>query len=168
MSERFDASIKRGHQAVLSSVMGRMQAGSTVVLAPQEFADLSDLAGALNYYAAQPAMPVVVVPDYVDGEGRRVMTFYPDQIIAVPFVIAAGPWANPQGYASSAEYGAPPAMRKATLSQTAGDMTGATTGMGVTLDFNANAIPGGRWYYNCHVLPEYPPTQSGFSVAFPH
>lgn len=171
MTDTFQAGkIARVQQEALSELVGRLQQGLPLepwYANPVKAQMVDDLSGALNYWAAVPSLPVVIAAEYVDGEGRRVMSFSPDEIIAVPFTLGAGPWTNPQGYASSAEYGAPPGMRKAAISQAAGDMTGAVTGMGVTLDFDANILPPGRYYYNCHMLPAYPSTQSGFSVRFP-
>ena len=176
MSDRFDASIKRGHQTTLSSVMGRMQAGAQVTLTPQEFTDLSDLAGALNYWAAQsPAYPYTMHDNIVRGDYSRKLFMAQDGVIDVfPFYMPGPPYANGTGiyYMSAAEFQGDPWMRRLSVSQTPGDMDApnASDGKQATVYVNPGDFPAGTILYaNLLLLEPAPPGTggSGFSIVWP-
>lgn len=177
MSDRFDASIKRGHQVTLSNVMGRLQAGSLFSLTPQEFTDLSDLAGALNYWAAQvPETPINVHPEIAVGDFSRKTWQASAAIIDVfPFRMPAPPYANGTGlfYMSAAEYQGDPWLRRLTVSPVAGDMDAdlASDGKQATLHLQAGTdFPAGTLLYaNLLLLEPAPPgtAGSGFSIVWP-
>lgn len=167
VSDRFDASIKRGHQVVLSNVMGRMQAGSSVILTASEFGDLSDLAGALNHYAAQAPVPVFIQPE-VPINGPRVVIDLPiDVIAAFPFRVPAG-LIDGNIYGSIAEYQSPPGLWQIAANRTAGDMTGSATGTQATAAFvvGREFQAGELVYFNVRQAPDSISTRrGGFSVG---
>ncbi len=177
MSDRFDASIKRGHQVTLSNVMGRLQAGNVFSLTPQEFTDLSDLAGALNYWAAQvPETPLnmhgeIAVGDFV----RRTWQASVGVIDVFPFRMPSPPYANGTGqfYMSAAEFQGDPWLRRLTVSPVAGDMDAglssdgkqATLHLDARVDFSAGTL----LFANLLLLEDAPPgtAGSGFSIVWP-
>lgn len=178
MSDRFQASIKRGHQVTLSNVMGRLQAGSIFSLTPQEYIDLSDLAGALNYWAAQaPETPVAVHAEVHAGDfGRQVFTATPGVIDAFPFRVPGPPYASanaPEFKCSVAEFGGGAFLRRMVVSTVAGDMTGPFTSQGkqttiylrAGLDFPVGTL----LYANTEILETPPPGDGGssFNVVWP-
>lgn len=171
MSDRFAASIRRYHQQVMSNVMGRLQAGSVFALTPQEFTALSDLAGALNYWAAQtPEYPVDIQPEIAIGDySRKTFAASAEIVTAFPFRVPAFGYV----YMSAAEYGGQPWMRKLSISLVAGDMDGPVTvqgketmaGFTVGTEFPAGAL----LYANCVLVDPATPgtTGSGFSIVWP-
>lgn len=172
MSDRFNASILFGHQNVLSSFVGRLQAGVAVVPTAQELADLGNLAGALNYWAAQakPSLPVQIAPEFVNGAPRYVFSTYSDLIVAIPFRIPAT-WTTPTGMASAAEYQwGGTRHHYMNLSRTAGDMVIQSSGLQVTQFFEAGKdfAAGELVYANIwHSAQDPAPCGAGFSVTFP-
>ena len=170
MSDRFDCSIKRGHQTMLANVVGRMQAGQVFVPTAAELKDLGDLAGQLNKCAAPPSLPVQIAPEFVDGAPRYVGATYSDLIVAIPFRIPAT-WANPTGMASAAEYGwGGTRHHYMNLSRQAGDMTVQSSGLQVTIYFTAGVdfAAGELVYANIwHTNADPAPCGMGFSVTFP-
>ena len=171
MSDRFPASIRRHHQVVMSNVMGRLQAGNVFALTPQEFTALSDLAGALNYWAAQtPEYPVDIQPEIAGGDFSRKLFSASNEIVtAFPFRAPAAGYV----YMSAAEYGGQPWLRKLSISTTAGDMDGPVTVQGkeTMAGFTVDAeFPAGTLLYaNCVLVDAAPPgtTGSGFSIVWP-
>ena len=171
MSDRFAASIRRHHQRVMSNVMGRLQAGSVFALTPQEFTALSDLAGALNYWAAQtPEYPVDTQPEIAIGDySRKTFAASAEIVTAFPFRAPSAGYV----YMSAAEYGGQPWLRKLSISATAGDMDGPVTAQGketmagftVGVEFLAGAL----LYANCILIDAATPgtTGSGFSIVWP-
>lgn len=177
MSDRIPVpgGVRAYHVDVLSSVMGRMQLGIVFSLTPQELTALGDLSGCLNAAkAAALDLPVDVLPEVTPMDPQVVFTAQPDRIVAIPFRITTGPLGgSPDGYASSAEFQAGTALRKAALSQSPGDLTGVVRGQGaqVTLDFSVGVgpfLPGSLWFYNCVIAEGGPPTRSRLFIAFPH
>lgn len=173
MSERFNASVKRGHQTTLSNVMGRLQSGSIFSLSPQEFIDLSDLAGALNYWAAQ-VPDVDVQAEVMFGDFSRKLYVPGHKIIAWPFRVPA----KGTLYGSAAEnpgVGGSPALRVLTIARVAGDVsTDAlvwSRGKQATcyLDVGVEAQPGELLYFNSVIDEDVAPetTGSGFSIVWP-
>jgi len=160
MADRFDASIKREHQVVLSNVMGRMQGGATVVLTDGEFKDLSDLAGALNFYAGQAPSPPPTYP-----HTRLAIYEYDPSIVQVKYVGEPGlTYAIPirlppfpcRYQWSQCEFQGPPAGWRAKLSLIAGDVDGAA-GNGPTpsimIDVGSKYAPGSIVYVNTALEP---------------
>lgn len=177
MDDRFDASIKRGHQVTLSNVMGRLQAGNTFALTPQEFTDLSDLAGALNYWAAQvPETPMTMHAEIPVGDfGRRTWQASAGIVDVFPFRVPSPPYANGTGlfYMSAAEYQGDPWLRRMTVSPVAGDMDAglSSDGKQTTIHLLAGTdFPAGTLLYANLLLLEDAPTGtagSGFSIVWP-
>lgn len=173
--DRFPASIRRHHQRVLSNVMGRLQRGQVFSLTPSEFQALGDLAGALNYYAAQaaePSLPVRTLDVVWPTTGSVVFQLAPGEIVAIPLQVPPLPYpVSDVLSASSAEYGAPPALRVAAVSLTPGDLTGGQTGVQATVDvpiaIGGPIPPGSLAYYNVRLADGHPATQSRFYAAFP-
>ena len=148
MSDRFAASIRRYHQQIMSNVMGRLQAGSVFALTPQEFTALSDLAGALNYWAAQtPETPVVITPEVMQPDVRYVFTASAGHVTAIPFTIPAG---SGMFSGTAAEYvSGGTALAHAAINREAGDLTGATGGgSAIEVWRDARTDGAGLWYYN--------------------
>lgn len=178
--DRFPASIRRYHQQTMSNVMGRLQHGQVFSLTPQEFQTLGDLAGALNYYAAQseplppaPTLPVRVLDIVWPTTGSVVFQLSPGEIVAIPLAVPAFPYqVSDVLSASSAEYGAAPALRVAAVNVTAGDLTGAQQGVQATVDVpiavGGRIPPGSICYYNVRLADGHPATQSRFYCTFPH
>lgn len=182
MSARFNASILFGHQTLLSNVMGRVQAsgGTVLALTEAEFRGMSDLAGALNYWAAQaaPAPPVpppvgaeVVVLDVVVEPDKRVLfTASASYVTAIPFDVPAGPYhITPMFSGTAAEYAwGGMAFAHAALSRTPGDLTGASGGMSsIEVWRNAEVDGPGRWFYNIQLIEGSQDRGSGFSWRAP-
>ena len=180
MSDRFQASIKRGHQVTLSNVMGRLQSGSIFSLTPQEYIDLSDLAGALNYWAAQAPMPpdnVTTHDEVMRGDGERhVFTAAPGMIDVFPFSIPGPPYASataPEFKVAVAEFQGGTFLRRTSLSTIKGDMNGPITSQGTVttlyvvagVDFPVGALV----YANTEILVQPPPGdgRSAFSIVWP-
>ena len=173
MSDRFDASIKRGHQEVLSNVMGRLHAGSVFSLTPQEYIDLSDLAGALNYWAAQePETPVAVHAEIPAGDfDRHTWQAAPGVIDAFPFRVPAPPYHSasaPAMKVSVAELGGDPWLRLMTISTVAGDMDASLRSEGkqttIYLDAGVDFPIGTLLYANVLLLENAPPGKAGSSI----
>lgn len=167
MTDRFDASIKRGHQETLSNVMGRLQAGQVFSLTPQEKIDLSDLAGALNYWAAQvPEQTAQLLGHIPDGDYAR-RTFAPaaGEIVAWSF-----PMPEDSCYMSTAEFGGDPWLRTLSVSTTLGDMAGiVSTGKQATVHIEPYTFPIGTPLYANIRIDEPAPegtTGSGFSIVW--
>jgi hypothetical protein len=181
MSDRFDASIKRGHQVTLSNVMGRLQAGSQFTLTPQEFTDLSDLAGALNYWAAQAvSLPKILHDDIPAGDyTRRLFSQAVGVVDVFPFRVPGPPYgaSGSTFYMSASENpsipGAAPWLRRLTVSTKPGDMDAAlssdskqpTVYLQAGVDFPVGTI----LYANLLLLEDATPdtTGSGFSIVWP-
>lgn len=175
MSERFTASIKRGHQVTLSNVMGRLHAGSIFSLSPQEYVDLSDLAGALNFWAAQsPAQEVDVQAEIPFGDFNRRL-YVPDlRVIAWPFRVPAK--GTLKGSVSeNPAVGGSPWLRILTISAVPGNVsTDAlvySRGKQATcfLDVGVEAQAGELLYFNSVIDEDAPAgtTGSGFSIVWP-
>ena len=172
MSERFQASVLRGHQTALTEFVGRLQAGVVVVPTAQELADLGNLAGALNYWAAEPVitLPVSILPEFVDGAPRFVFGCTATEISAIPFNVKPGPYtATSMIVATAAEYQwGGTAFASAAINRVPGDMTGAQTANSSLMVVRDAATDGdGLWYYNIVLAPGSQPRGTGFSVTFP-
>ena len=178
MSDRFPASIKRGHQVTLSNVMGRLQAGSVFSLTPQEFTDLSDLAGALNYWSAQ--VPPLTMHDTIAirDDSRKLFEAQAGVIDAFPFVMPGPPFNNGTGilYMSASENpsipGAGPWLRKLSVSTIAGDMDSQffADAKQPTVYLHPGDFPPGTILYANLLLLEPAPAGtggSGFSIVWP-
>lgn len=173
MSDRFPASIRRHHQVVMSNVMGRLQAGSVFALTPQEFVALSDLSGALNYFAAQsPEYPVDTQPEIAAGDfARKTFAGSRETVTAFPFRVPA----NGLLYGSVSEFGGSPWLRTLTIARTAGDVSASailySRGKQATcyLTTGVEAQPGELLYFNTIIEEDAPPgtTGSGFSIVWP-
>lgn len=138
MADRFNASLAFKHQQLLSSVVGRMQAGQPFTPTAQELQDLGDLAGAINYWAEQaggqpPALPIEGCADdtikttIAWGDFKRYVTRetgpnhtggpFEDSVWCIEFTIPADLTPTSRvGYGSCAEYGGDPWTREMTLS----------------------------------------------------
>ncbi len=180
MSDRFPASIKRGHQVTLSNVMGRLQSGSIFSLTPQEYTDLSDLAGALNYWAAQaPEQPLAMHDTIQRGDfSRKLFEATPGVVDVFPFIMPAPPFNNGTGilYMSASENpsipGASPWLRRLSVSTVAGDMDSphAEDAKVPTVYLQPGDYPPGTILYaNLLLLEPAPPgtAGSGFSIVWP-
>lgn len=165
---RFNASILFGHQTVLSNVMGRVQLGQVFSLTPDEYRQLSDLAGALNYWAAQAPEPAAQLLGHIpEGDYDR-RTFAPEagQVVAYSFPMPAD-----AVYMSAAEFGGSPWLRTLCVSDVLGDMgtTYATTGKEAMVYLDAGAYPVGTMLYANMRIDEPAPagtTGSGFSIVW--
>lgn len=179
-SDRFDASIKRGHQVTLSNVMGRLQAGDLFALTPVEYADLSDLAGALNTWAAEsPAYPQTMHAEIVRGDySRRLFQAQVGIVDVFPFVHPGAPFANNTGvyYMSPSENpsfpGAEPWLRRLSVSTIPGDMSSKlfSDAKQPTVYVRPDDFPAGtQLYANILLLELATPgtTGSGFSIVWP-
>jgi hypothetical protein len=154
----------------MSNVMGRLQAGATFNLTPQEYTALSDLAGALNYWAAQAELPVDVLQEFRDGDPRFVFTASADRIAAIPFTVAPGPYAQTSIFsATAAEYGTGgTGLALAQISRHPGDLDGATGGgSAIQIWRDATTDGDGLWYYNIRMQDGNNQRGTGFSVTFP-
>ena len=170
MSDRFSASIRRYHQQVMSNVMGRIQNGQVFALTPQEYTAMSDLAGALNYWAAQAPDDVQIQAEIPAGDFAR-------RLYTPGLAIFAWPFRAPASgllYGSASEYAGDPWLRILTISRTAGDVsTGALVydrGKQATCYLQEGvAVPGELLYFNS-LIDEAAPTEktgSGFSIVWP-
>lgn len=163
MSDRFSASIRRYHQQVMSNVMGRIQNGQVFALTPQEYTAMSDLAGALNYWAAQePETPVVVTPEVMEPDKRFVFVASATHITAIPFTIPDG---SGMFSGTAAEYGSGgTALARAAINREPGDMNGATGGgSAIEVWRDARTDGAGLWYYNIQLDPGSADRGTGFS-----
>lgn len=177
MSDRFDASVKRGHQVTLSNVMGRLQAGSAFVLTPQEFTDLSDLAGALNFWAAQgTAYPKIMHDEIPAGDyGRREFAQTVGMVDVFPFRVPPPPYGASGGvyYMSASEFRGDPWLRRLTVSTKPGDMDSPLAADSkqptVYLQAGADFPVGTLLFANLLLLEQATPgtTGSGFSIVWP-
>lgn len=173
MSDRFAASIRRHHQAVMSNVMGRLQQGQVFALTPQEFVALSDLSGALNYWAAQtPEYPVDIQPEIAFGDfSRKTFTASREVVTAFPFRVPA----HGLLYGSTAEFGGDPWLRILTIARVAGDVSPSalvySRGKQATcyLTAGVEAQPGELLYFNTVIDEDAAlgTTGSGFSIVWP-
>lgn len=170
MSERFNASIKRGHQTTLSNVMGRLQQGQTFGLTPQEYTDLSDLAGALNYWAAQVNwLPAQLLGHIGTGDFSR-HTFAPEAgaCVAYSFTMPG----NGTLYLSVAEYSGSPWLRSLSVSTVLGDMESAhgSVGKQATVYLAPEDFPAGTLLYANMMIEEPAPlvtTGSSLNIVWP-
>lgn len=163
MSDRFAASIRRYHQTVMSNVMGRIQNGQVFALTPQEFVAMSDLSGALNYWAAQaPETPVVITAEVPRPDERFEFTASADYITAVPFRIPEG---SGVFSGTAAEYGSGgTALAKAAINREPGNMSGWTGGgSAIEIWRDARVDGAGLWYYNLQLDPGSRDRGTGFS-----
>lgn len=177
MSDRFPAHIRRYHQEVMSNVMGRLQAGATFNLTPQEYTALSDLAGALNYWAAQAvSLPKILHDDIPAGDyGRREFAQSVGVVDVFPFRVPPPPYGASGGtfYMSASEFRGDPWLRRLTVSTVAGDMDAAlasdskqpTVYLQAGIDFPVGTI----LFANLLLLEDATPgtTGSGFSIVWP-
>lgn len=170
MSDRFAASIRRYHQQVMSNVMGRVQQGQVFALTPQEYTALSDLAGALNYWAAQVPDDVQVQAEIPAGDFARRLYSPGRSIIAWPFRAPAAGLL----YGSASEYRGDPWLRILTISRTAGDVSTSALrydrGKQPTCYLQADDVQSGELLYFNSVIDEDSPagtTGSGFSIVWP-
>lgn len=132
MSDHFQAFPRRLHQQVLSSVMGRLQAGAQVILAAEEFTALSQLAGNLNHYAGQAGLTLVECDMYESPPHiQRDVPLYVDvgYVYAIPIRC---PYAEMVYEWSLSEFGSEPLRHRAKLSLVKGDLAG-TEGDGNTV-----------------------------------
>ena len=172
--DRFDASVTFAQQQTLSNVMGRLQAGSTFALTTQEFTDLSNLAGALNYWAAKAPAPAVNVHDAIPrGDfSRKTWQASTGVVDVFPFLHPGPPFANGTGvyYMSVAEFQGDPWLRKLCVSKTSGDANCTNAGKQATAYVNPGDYPiGTQLYANILLLENAPPGKagSGFSIVWP-
>lgn len=177
---RFDASILYGHQVVLSNVMGRVQMGQVFALTPDEYRQLSDLAGALNYWAAQApeTVSVDVQSEIAYGDfGRKVFQLSDQVVTAYPFRVPSPPFPGPNGALlrmSCSEFSGGDYMRRVSVSATPGDMSGLSNGDGNEAGASGNcgtefAPYGALLYANILALEPVAPGKggSGFSIVWP-
>lgn len=119
---------------------------------------------------AAPTLPVHVAPDWVPGTDPTYIA-QPDSIIAIPYQTGAGPYTVSDVLRGvAAEFQGQPALFMAAINPTAGDMTGAETGVEVGPIVNVTAAgrikPGSRPFFNICVAPGHPPTK--FRFSFPN
>lgn len=178
---RFNASVLYGHQTVLSNVMWRMQMGQVFSLTPDEYRQLNDLAGCLNYYSAQqpPApIPYDVQPEIPYGDfSRRTFQISADTVTAFPFRVPYPPFNGANGpllRMSCAEFGGTPGLRKVSVSPLPGHMDGISDGIGkqagASGDVGTTFAPYGALLY-ANILAMEPVAAgqggSGFSIVWP-
>lgn len=175
MSDRFNASIKRGHQTTLSNVMGRLQAGQMFSLTPQEFIDLSDLAGALNYWAAQEPPTAEVQPEILYGDFARRYFVPGHAVYAFPFRVDARARHLYGSVAENPSVGGASALRLGVVSRVAGDLSNAPGnlyGRGKEVAFHITPdveFPVGELLYFNTMIDEpvaESQTGSGFSIVW--
>ena len=194
MSDRFQASISCAHRSVLTDVMERApHGGGAVTITAREDTALRGLAGALNYWAAQPGgcdpvvpPPIVTPPpntavrlhdaipkgDY----SRKLFTAEAGVVDVFPFVVPGPPYApkGPLLYASVSEYGGSPVVRVTTISRTPGDVNPTTSinwsrGKETMVSMLAGIdAPVGTQLYINTIMDEPPPsnTASGMSIVW--
>lgn len=147
MTDRFDASVKRGHQQTLSNVIGRVFQGQTFALTAAEQKDLGDLAGNLNYYASlAPVGAVEIIPyqrNDPDGSGSCLFWASPGVSYAVEIPIPAGTATAGGGIAAIPSGGIPIEGKFSTV---AGDFDGAATGPNPS--YSVPNPPAGTYYFN--------------------
>lgn len=174
--DRFDASVTFTQQQTLSNVMGRLQSGSTFALTKQEFTELSNLAGALNYWAAKaPATAVSVHDPIARGDfSRKTWQASADVVDVFPFVMPSPPFNNGTGsfYMSVAEFQGDPWLRKLCVSATSGDMKCPQPSQGkqATIYLGPGDFPAGtQLYANMQLMEPAPAGKagSGFSIVWP-
>lgn len=183
----FPARLNCKHASLLSSVVGRMQAGQPYVPTQEELVELGNLAGAINMWANAADSPCVayqvsVAPPISDRDfDRKTYQAANGVIRAYPFVVPTNRPAGALLYASAAEYQGSPYMRKMTLSTIAGDMnvTGAFLSEGKQTTIYAkiaaapneqDAIqPGATMYFNILTTEPIAPGSggTGFSIVWP-
>lgn len=179
----FPANLNCKHATLLSSVVGRMQAGQPYTPTQEELVELGNLAGAINMWANVPGSPCItqtlqMMPPIAIGDfSRKTFTAQNGVITVFPFTVPNGP---PGGllYASASEFQGDPYMRKMTLSLEAGDMQAplSSNGKQPTIYGNIAAAPnapglqpGATMYFNIEttepIRPGYGGT--GFSIVWP-
>lgn len=174
MSGRFNASILFGHQTLLSNVMGRVQAsgGAVLALTEAEFRGMSDLAGALNYWAAQaaPTFPVDRQPEIPYGDySRKLYAASNSAIVVFPFTMPASGLVH----LAASEFQGQPWARLLTVSMVSGDLDSPVRSQGKVPDVYITAgveFPPGTLLYANTILTEDPlpgSTGSGFSIVWP-
>lgn len=175
MTDRFNASIKRGHQTTLSNVMGRLQHGQTFALTPQEFTDLSDLAGALNRAAEQAPTAVEVQPEILYGDFARRYFVPGHAVYAFPFRVDARARHLYGSVAENPSVGGASALRIGVVSRVAGDLAnvpGNPYGRGKEVAFHITPgveFPVGELLYFNTMIDEPvadEKTGSGFSIVW--
>lgn len=135
--QRFPATLACKHRGVLTVFMSRVPVGGgSVVMTPDEYAMLADMAGAINYWATQPGAcgsgPTPPPPgtecaddalqstlawgDYTRLESRKIGPFGANDW-CISFVVPEGTTYPAVGYASAAEFDGQPWMRDMTLSR---------------------------------------------------
>lgn len=171
----FPAQVRRGHQAVLSNFVGRLQQGMPVVPTASELTDLGNLAGGLNYWAAQtPASQIEMQAEIPYGDYARRLYVPEHRIFVFPF--RADSRAR-HIYGSASEnpaVGGQPVLRVLTVSRTPGDLSpsaitwtrGAEAGFHLTP--GVEAAEDELLYVNTMIDADYPPgtSGSGFSIVW--
>lgn len=176
----FPARLNCKHATLLSSVVGRMQAGQPYTPTPEELVELGNLAGAINMWANDPNSPCIkpemrMHDPIARGDfSRKTWQAEVGVVDVFPFVHPGPPFNNGSGtyYMSVAEYQGDPWLRQLTVSATAGDMNGTNTSTGkqATVYMEPNSYPPGtQLYANILLKEDAPPGKagSGFSIVWP-
>lgn len=169
-NDRFDCSIKRGHQTMLANVVGRMQAGQVFVPTAQELKDLGDLAGQLNKCASEVFLPTNIHPEISFGDyDRRLFAASTEVIDVFPFRIVAG-----TSHIGLSEYQGQPWTRLMTVSTVPGDLYSAIRSEGKAPDIFISGnveFPIGTPLYINTILTQEPTVPnssgSGISIVWP-
>lgn len=153
-------------QSALNQLVGRYQMGPTELALwmqdPANFTEISSLAGALNYWAAQaPPPPIgITVFDVAWGDSTKFFTNnivpFVCNTIAVRFVAPVTSGFIKPGLISVAENQGGPALRQLTLSPNPGDFNAfimaQSAGVEASIYFGTSdtvlLVPGQSYYFN--------------------
>lgn len=176
--KRFPASLNCAHRATLVNLMGRVPlGGGSVVIGADEDKALRDLAGAIDYYAAQPggcdspSYPVDMKPEILQGDySRKLWQATADVIVVFPFKLP------PTGtiHIAQSEFNGQPWARLMTISTTPGDLSAPVQSAGKTPDIYLTGgidFPAGVLLYANTILTDVPTVPnsggSGISIVWP-
>lgn len=193
---RFPASVSCAHRATLSSFVGQLPPGGctltflqggvqkSIVVSAQEDQDLRDLAGALNFCAAQPggcddAPPPTPPPNGIEvianGDYARRLYTPGHSIVSWAFYVPVKGLLYGSASENPAAMGGAPALRILTVSRAPGDVSPAgalvySRGKQATcyITPGVEAAPGDLLYFNTQVDEpvEDDATGSGFSIVW--
>lgn len=117
--------------------------------------------------AAQFEENVIILPAWAWGMPDYKWRAQPGIIYAIPMIMGPEPYTVTNILSASSASDSPPALRRAALNLTAGDMTDAQTGVQVTLDAvvspNSFIKPNTKCFYNVTMEAGHPSSEGRFS-----
>lgn len=118
-----------------------------------------------------PAPNVRLMPEYHPGDEPITWRLQPGEVCAFPMTMPPEPYLISNVLTASSASDSPPALREGAINLTAGDLTGSTTGVAVTIDeyiaHTSRIKPGDRCFYNVRLTEGHPSSEGRFSATFP-